>query len=93
MQPQATLLVSNSALTVSSLPQGFPGGRSVLMTQASSYGAGIQLQILINTTWINVGSAVTSDGLATGQDLPAGQYRISGSSATALTAVLAVIPY
>jgi hypothetical protein len=42
------------------------------------------------STWLNVGSSVTANGTST-YDLPAGQYRISISSATAVYAALTKI--
>jgi hypothetical protein len=49
----------------------------------SSDNAQIQTLALDGSTWINVGSAITANGTST-YDLPAGQYRVAISSATAV---------
>ncbi len=61
---------------------------------SGTWGSGnVQVELLgpDGSTWLNVGSSVTANGVQT-LDLPAGQYRIAISSgATAVYAVLTKI--
>ncbi len=69
------------------------GGLYALAVTAT-FGAGnVQLQTLAAdaATWVNVGASITAAGL-TNYTLPAGQYRISITTATAVYAALAGIP-
>lgn len=93
MQPQGIILANNSTISVQSAPVGWPGGRAALVNNAASYGAGLQLQVQgPSGAWLNIGSAVSADGVQS-FDAPAGQYRLSGSSASGVFANLVMIPY
>jgi hypothetical protein len=55
-----------------------------------SGNAQVEALSIDGSTWLNVGSSVTANGTST-YDLPAGQYRIGISSATAVYAALTKI--
>lgn len=81
---------------LSATPASFPlgGGRYSLVVNAGSWSSGsVQLQTLSRdgSTWINVGSAVSADGVAS-LELPPGQYQLSITSATGVYAVIARVP-
>lgn len=68
------------------------GGKYGLNVSATFGGGNVQLQTLSldGSTWINVGSSITTAGLTT-FDLPSGQYRLAITTATAVYAALAKI--
>jgi hypothetical protein len=71
------------------------GGNYALSTKATSYGTKLQLELLAldGTTWLNVGSNVTADGvITTFTNLPPGQYRFELASVTGLYLALTRIP-
>ena len=71
------------------------GGAAYALTVHATFGGGnLQLQILAidNTTWLNVGSTVTADGITTYSNLPPDQYRIVVTTATGVFAALTRIP-
>jgi hypothetical protein len=68
------------------------GGKYGLDISATFGGGNLQLQTLSvdGSTWINVGSSITANGVST-YDLVPGQYRIAVTTATAVYAALARI--
>lgn len=73
------------------------GGRSALTVVAGNFtGLTCQLQLLgpDNSTWINIGSAITANGV-TSFDAPSGVYRLnmSGGTSAGLYATLTTLPY
>lgn len=81
---------SNISATTAAFP--LLGGKYGLDISAtwSSGNAQVETLAIDGSTWLNVGSAVTANGTST-YDLPAGQYRIGISSATAVYAALTKI--
>lgn len=74
------LRVKNAAGASSPLgPLSIFGGRYQLATVASAYGStGVQIEQLgpDGSTWLNIGSAVTANGVVN-NDLPPGQVRFA----------------
>jgi len=70
------------------------GGKYAVNSMATWGGGNSQLQTLAAdaSTWLNVGSSVTANGVAT-FDLPPGQYRFTVTTATAAYIVISSIPY
>jgi hypothetical protein len=68
------------------------GGKYGLDISATWGGGNAQLETfsLDGSTWINVGSSITANGFSN-YDLPAGQYRIAITTATAVYAALTTI--
>ena len=81
---------SNIVATTLQFP--IAGGKYGLEISATWGSGNVQVETLSldSSTWLNVGSAVTANGVST-YDLPAGQYRIGISSATAVYAALTTI--
>jgi hypothetical protein len=82
---------SNIAATTLQFP--INGGKYGLEISATWGSGNVQVETLSldSSTWLNVGSAVTANGVST-YDLPAGQYRLAVSSgATAIYAALTKI--
>lgn len=79
------VLLDNASAT--SAGQTWGGGRGVFSAVATWGGGNVQLQYLgpNGSTWLNVGSALTADGLAA-FELPPGQIRASVTTATAVYA-------
>jgi hypothetical protein len=69
------------------------GGKYGLDVSATWNSGNMQLQTLATdgATWVNVGSSVTANGFSN-YDLPAGQYRLAITSATAVYAALSTVP-
>lgn len=75
--------------------QWIPGGRTALVTNATTYSTGPNLQVQgPSGTWINVNSAMVADQLFV-FDAPCGNYRMNcaASSVIGLNAVLVSVPY
>lgn len=71
----------------------FPGGPASLVVNATFGGGNVQLQLqAADGNWVNAASAVTAAGLVS-LTLPAGNYRVVATTATAVYATLAVVPY
>ena len=72
---------------------GLYGGKYALTAAATWGGGNAQLQSLATdgSTWLNVGSSITANGLST-YDLPPGQYRIAITTATAAYLALTTVP-
>jgi hypothetical protein len=68
------------------------GGKYEFAVSATFSAGNVQLQTLSldGSTWINAGSSVTANGIAT-LDLAPGQYRIAITTATAVYAALTTI--
>jgi microcystin-dependent protein len=68
------------------------GGKYGLDVSATFGGGNVQLQTLSldGSTWVSVGSSITTAGLTT-FDLPPGQYRLAVTTATAVYAALTTI--
>lgn len=96
MATRAVDLVLNTSTGSPTTATEWMGGRTCLVTLASSYPTTCQLQLLgkDNATWINIGSNITANG-SVSQDLPAGTYRmnLTGGTTTALYATLVSVPY
>lgn len=91
-------LVVNGVAVADSAAKTWPGGgRAVLICAASSYPTTCQLQVLApdGTTWCNVGSNITANGISSEFAAPAGQYRMhnTGGTETALYVSMVRIPY
>lgn len=78
-------LLNNASATGSAAR--WNGGRGVFSAVATWGGGNVQLQYLgpNGSTWLNVGSALTADGLAA-FELPPGQIRAAVTTATAVYA-------
>jgi hypothetical protein len=89
-------LCTNVVAVADSTAVQWRGGRSALIIHATTYPTTCALQLLgmDGSTWINVSSNLTANGV-TAFDLPAGQYRIhmASGTATAVYASLVSIPY
>ncbi len=72
---------------------GLLGGTYGFDVTATWNSGSVQLEMLSldGSTWVNVGSAVSTNGYSTEQ-LPPGQYRIAVTSASAVYAALSSIP-
>lgn len=70
------------------------GGKYCCAVTATFSGGSVQLQMLAvdGATWFNLGAAFTVAG-SQNFDLPAGQYRFVITTATAVYAVVANVPY
>ena len=68
------------------------GGKYGLAISATWNAGNAQLETLSQdgSTWINVGTAISANGFST-YNLPAGQYRLAITSATAVYAALTSI--
>jgi hypothetical protein len=79
--------------TGNTAPFTLKGGNFAIIATATFGGGNIQLQALAldGSTWINVGSSITAAGLSTLQ-LPAGQFRLSVTTATACFVAIDSIP-
>jgi hypothetical protein len=65
------------------------------LTVSATFGVGnVQLQTLAldGSTWVSVGSSITAAGL-TNYDLAPGQHRLGITTATAVYAAIAGVPY
>lgn len=78
-------LLSNASATSSNFQWG--GGRGMFSAVATWGGGSVQLQYMgpDGTTWLNVGAALTANGLAT-FELPPGLIRATVATATAVYA-------
>jgi hypothetical protein len=82
-----------SNIAATTLQFSIAGGKYGLEISATWGSGNVQIETLSldNSSWLNVGSAVTANGVST-YDLPAGQYRLAISSgATAIYAALTKI--
>lgn len=73
----------------------WPGGRTALVVQATSYPSTLQLQMRgPDGNPINLGNNLDADGIAN-LDLPAGSYRmnLNGGTATDVYVQLCKVPY
>lgn len=79
------VLLDNASATGN--PARWNGGRGVFSAVATFGGGNVQLQYLgpNGSTWLNVGSALTADGLAA-FELPPGQIRAAVVTATGVYA-------
>jgi hypothetical protein len=86
------LQFSNIAATTAGV--AYLGGKSASTVHATFGGGSVQWQILAldGSTWINVGSSITSDNFVVLGDLPQGQYRLSVTTATGVYASLVTVP-
>lgn len=92
---QAVILAANVDAVAAQSGVVWPGGRTSLIIEATSYATTTQLQVQgPSGKWINASSNLTADGL-TALDLPAGTYRLnlSGGTATDIYARLVMVPY
>lgn len=72
------------------------GGKSVLVLEATAYGAGVFLQLVSPSgAGININASTYAANQVTAYDLPAGSYQmvVQSGTCTALYAVLALVPY
>lgn len=78
-------LLSNGS--ANSSPAQWGGGRGMFAVVATFGGGNVQLQYLgpDESTWLNVGAAITANGLAT-FELPPGRIRAAVTTATAVYA-------
>jgi hypothetical protein len=82
-----------SNISATTPPFGLYGGKYGLDVTATFGGGNVQLQTLApdGSTWVNVGSSITTAGFAN-YDLPPGQYRLAITTATAVYAALTIVP-
>jgi hypothetical protein len=82
---------SNIAATTGAF--GLFGGKYELAAAATWGGGNVQLEALAGdaSTWLNVGSAITTNGV-TVFDLAPGQYRLAVTTATSAYLALTTIP-
>lgn len=95
MSVRGVSLINNGALNnQGSNPVGFSGGRVCFITNATSYGTNVQLQVMgPSGTWVNLGAPATADQVQS-LDMPAGQFRVLATgSVTGLYAILASVAY
>lgn len=86
----------SSATPADQAAVSIPGGRYVIVTDATTWPTTAQVQVQCqNGSWANVGSNLTAAGISSGIDLPAGQYRahLASGTSTALSIDLVRIPY
>lgn len=72
------------------------GGKTVLVLEATAYGAGVFLQMVSPSgAGINVNASTYAANQITAYDLPAGSYKIvtQSGTCTAMYATLAQVPY
>jgi len=93
MSGAATQTVNFSNIAATTAAFALLGGKYALTVTATFGGGNVQLQILSldGSTWLNVGSSVTTAGVST-NDIPAGQYRLSITTATAVFASVSRVP-
>lgn len=76
--------------------QSFPGGRAVIVADATTFPTTCQVQGMCpNGSWVSVGSNLTAASISSGLDLPAGYYRLHQTGGTALnvSVKLCRVPY
>jgi len=76
------------------IPRALKGGKYALIASGTFGGGNVQLQALSmdGVTYINIGASITVAGLIN-FDLPPGSYQLTVTTATAVYAVIASVPY
>jgi hypothetical protein len=89
----ATESVKFANISATTAPFGLRGGRYSLIATAVFGGGSVTLQTLAldGTTWVPLGTAITSPGNQT-YDLPPATYRIAIVTATGVYAALTDVP-
>lgn len=91
-------LISGTSLVGSSVGTAvtWQGGKTVLVLEATAFGAGVFLQMVSPSgQGINVNASTYAANQITAYDLPAGSYKmvVQSGTCTAMYAILAQVPY